>query len=161
MRGRQRMPTMQAPVARAAAVMSERQRGRPRSGPILTVPPEGTLKPREGRPGSRGTHHDPDLTARPSVTFRGTEGLGAPFQREPHTSSPRVPRAHRHKASCLQLRVVIQPTGDRSAALGHRWFPKKGGQALHRPYATEFKVKRSPSVENLLETGSGDGCTTL
>lgn len=47
--------------------------------------------------------------------------------------------------------VIIQPTGDSSTALGHRSSPEKGEQALHRPHATEFKVKRSPSNEKLLE----------
>lgn len=47
--------------------------------------------------------------------------------------------------------VVIQPTGDSSAALGDRLSPEKGEQALHRPHATEFKVKRSPRNAKLLE----------
>ena len=56
----------------------------------------------------------------------------------------------------------LQPAiGDSSTALGHRLLPEKGQQALHRPHATEFKVKWSPSNEKLLERDSGDSCTTL
>lgn len=54
-----------------------------------------------------------------------------------------------------------QPPGDSSAALGHRLFPVKGKQALHRPHAMKFKVKRNPSAVKLLEVESSNGPTTL
>lgn len=54
-----------------------------------------------------------------------------------------------------------QPPGDSSAALGHRTFPGKGKQALHRPHAMKFKVTRNPSAAKLLEIDSSDGCSML